>query len=204
MASEQMPPVVTLHEEYGCGAREIGERVAASLGVEYVGRAMKSETIDEIAGDADEGGFVERFLRSFTPIPSHDANIAWALEAHADHEVADQNNRYLADLAQDGAVIHGRAGAHVLADRPATLHVKLIAPLSTRITRAATEAGITPERARHRQAREDRVRTDFCRRLYRWDPRENDRFDLVVNTASFTPEQAADLIVTTYRLHFPV
>ncbi|MDN5571088.1 MAG: cytidylate kinase-like family protein [Propionibacteriaceae bacterium] len=203
MPSQELPPIVTLHEEYGCGAREIGERVAAALGVEYVGRAMKSDAIEEVADAGEPHSFFERFLRSFAPMPTSDADIAWALEAHTDHEVAERNTEFLEGLSAQGAVVHGRAAAKVLAGRPDALHVKLIAPLTVRISQAATEAGITPERARRRQEREDRVRTDFCRRLYRFDPTVNDGFDLVVNTASFTPAQTADLIVTTFRVCHP-
>ena len=47
--------------------------------------------------------------------------------------------------------------------------------------------------------REDRVRADLARRLYRWDPTQSELFDLTINTASFTDAHAADLIVSAFR-----
>lgn len=196
--------IVTIYEEYGASAGVVGRLVADALGVDYVGKAVSSEAIEEAAELADETeSFFERFLRAFTPVPTADSDIAWALEARSDAEVASRNVASLRDLVANGAVVHGRGGASVLADEPTALHVKLVAPREVRIRNAAIESGITPERARQRQEREDRVRADVAKRIYRWDPSRADNFDLILNTGVFTPEQSAELIVAAFRLRHP-
>lgn len=204
MSTSAARTIVTIYEEYGAGAGVVGRLVADALGVDYVGKAVSSESIEEAAERADEEeNFFERFLRSFTPMPTADADIAWALEARSDAEVAEQNVASLRELVANGAVVHGRSGASVLADEPHALHVKLVAPKETRIANAALESGITPELARKRQEREDRVRADMAKRIYRWDPARPDNFDLIVNTGVFTPEQAAAVIVNAFRVRHP-
>ena len=40
------PPVVTLFEKYGAGARHVGPRVAKALGVEWMDQAFSSADIE--------------------------------------------------------------------------------------------------------------------------------------------------------------
>jgi cytidylate kinase len=102
--------------------------------------------------------------------------------------------------ARQGGVIVGRNAALILANRPAALHVKLDGPLEQRIRRAAEESGIGLERAAKRQKREDQLRADMSLQLYGWDPREADRYDLVVNTGTMDLDACAEIIVQAARI----
>lgn len=204
MVEQQPRTIVTLFEQYGAGAETVGRRVAAALGVPFVGQMVSSEAFEAAAErDIVEENFFERFLRSFTPMPTADADIAWALEARSDQEMAAEHARILSELVVGGAVVLGRSATKVLADEPRALHVKLIGPVASRVARAAEQAGIPVEQARKRQEREDRVRADLARRLFRWDPATDEHFDLVVDTGAFTLDQTADLIVHAFHLRHP-
>jgi hypothetical protein len=54
------PPVVTLFEKYGAGARSIGPRIADALGVVWLDQAFSSSDIESAkypgAGGASEAG----------------------------------------------------------------------------------------------------------------------------------------------------
>ncbi|NCD20464.1 MAG: hypothetical protein EOL89_10895, partial [Actinobacteria bacterium] len=108
------------------------------------------------------------------------------------------NMQRVRDAAGDGVVVLGRNATVILADQPGALHVKLDGPLEQRVARAAAEAGIPLAEASKRQAREDRVRAEMSLRLYNWDPRSNDRFDLVVNTGLVGVDAAVELILAAY------
>lgn len=204
MAEATPRTIVTLFEQYGAGAEVVGPQVAAALGVRWVPQAVSSETFEAAAErELEEENFFERFLRSFTPMPSAEADMTWALEARTDHELAEQMKADLVRLVADGAVVLGRNATRILADEPRALHVKLVGPVSARVARAADLAGISIEQATKRQEREDRVRADLSRRLFRWDPTTDERFDLVVDTGAFTLDQAAELIVHAFRLRHP-
>jgi cytidylate kinase len=109
------------------------------------------------------------------------------------------NTRQVQQEAREGGVIVGRNAALILADRPGTLHVQLNGPLAQRVERAARDSGISLERAAKRQKREDQVRADMSLELYGWDPRETDRYDLVVNTGTMDLDVCVDVIVHAAR-----
>jgi cytidylate kinase len=111
-----------------------------------------------------------------------------------------QNTRIVKEAAREGGVIVGRNGAFILANWPWALHVRLDGPLQQRIARAAQESGIDTERAAKRQKREDQIRADISIELYGWDPRELDRYDLVVNTGIMDLDTCADIIVHAARV----
>lgn len=199
-----MRSIVTLYEEYGAGAEAIGPLIAHALEVPYIGWAVSSETLEAAAErDAVEENFFERFLRSFTPMPMMEGDVTWALVARTDQEIAEDGAVQLRELVTEGAVVLGRNATVVLAAEPRCLHVKLVAPVADRIAAAAAASGIPPEQARRRQEREDRVRADLARRLHHWDPTSATPFDLVLNTASFTPAEAAALIVEAFGIRNP-
>jgi cytidylate kinase len=55
------------------------------------------------------------------------------------------------------------------------------------------------ERAAKRQQLEDQVRADMSIEFYGWDPREVDRYHLVVNTGLMDLDSCADIIVQAAR-----
>jgi cytidylate kinase len=111
-----------------------------------------------------------------------------------------QNTRFVKEAAREGGVIVGRNGAFILADWPGALHVRLDGPLQQRIARAAQESGIDTERAARRQKREDQIRADMSLTLYGWDPREDDRYHLVVNSGLMDLDTCVDIIVQAARV----
>lgn len=200
------PRIVTFFEEYGAGGAAIAAGVAERLGVPFLEQAMSSAAMEEAEAEAleREQNVFERILRSFAPMPSADSDITWALEARGDYELVQDVTRTVREaVAGDGGVLLGRNATVVLAHEPGALHVKVIGPVEQRLERAASQDGIDLEQARKRQRREDRVRVELSKRLFRWDPSGDAGYDLVVNTGAFTVGQAVDLVVCAYALRYP-
>ena len=102
------------------------------------------------------------------------------------------------ELAAGGnIVIVGRAGQVILANRPDTLHVRLIAPLQIRIERIAQRRGISLQAARAQVTASDRCRKKFIKHFYNHDLDDPDQYDLIINTARFTFEATVNLICQT-------
>lgn len=192
-------PVVTLWETYGSGAATVGRAVATELRVPFLDQHISSEELE--AGESQlvrDDSLLARLLATLgRTAPSADAGVFSG--SALTREIAD-HVRHLRAAVAEGAVVVGRNATVILADLPDALHVKLDGPLDQRLARAAAEAGIDLAHARARQAREDRVRAELSMRLHNWDPRANDRFDLVINTGMLTTDQATAVIVATYRL----
>jgi cytidylate kinase len=193
-------PVVTLFESYGSGASYIGPRVAQALGAPFHEQAFSSEQIED-AGERREGeGMLSRFLGTVGGSYAGLEGPAVAMAQRDDYELVLENTRIVQEQAKQGGVITGRNGALILANWPGALHVKLDGPLAQRIERAARDSGIDIQRAAKRQKREDQVRADMSIELYHWDPRETDRYDLVVNTGTMDLDLCVDIIVAAARI----
>lgn len=115
-----------------------------------------------------------------------------AQERQAYHDAVRQ---VIEGLAAEGqVVIVGRAGQVILRDRPAVLHVRVMAPATVRADRVARTHRVSLEAAYEQVLASDRARSNYLRRYYhaRWDDPE--LYDLIVNTARLEPESAAELI----------
>jgi cytidylate kinase len=194
-----IPPVVTIFESYGSGAEEVGPRVAEALGVAFHAQAFSSDDLEGSAEQRDEG-LLSRVLTAMGGSYAALEGPAVAMLQRDDHELVLRNTRWVMDAARPGAVIVGRNGARILADRPGALHVRLDAAVHWRVERAARTGDITPDRAAKRQRREDELRADMSIRLYGWDPREPSGYDIVLNTGALGVAACADIIVHAGRV----
>lgn len=199
-ATSPVRPVVTLFESYGSGASYIGPRVAQALDVPFHEQAFSSEEIEAAEAQRDGNGVLSRVMdaigASYAGIEGH----AVAMAQRDNYDLVMDNTRTVERQAREGGVITGRNGALILATWPASLHVKLDGPLGQRIERAARDSGISVERAAKRQRREDQLRADMSITLYGWDPRDAERYDLVVNTGTMDLDTCVEIIVQAARV----
>jgi cytidylate kinase len=196
-------PVVTLFESYGSGAEYVGARVAEALGVDFLTQRYSSSRLEEVAalGPQDGDSAFMRFLTLFGhENTDHLDNLLIPSDQAGDNDLVMENNRTLISATAAGGVVLGRNATVVLADNPKALHVKLDGPVEVRIARAAQQAGIDRERASRRQVHEDEVRAAMSQRLYNWDPRENDHYDLVINTGRVDLDTAVEIIVAASQI----
>jgi len=199
-AAGSRTPVVTLFESYGSGASYIGPRVAQALGVPFHEQAFSSQQIENAAERREDEGVLSRFFGSVGSSYAGLEGPSVAMAQRDDYELVLENTRIVQEQANQGGVITGRNSALILANWPGALHVKLDGPLAQRIERAARDAGIDIQRAAKRQKREDEVRADMSLQFYHWDPRDTDRYDLVVNTGTMDVETCVDIIVAAARI----
>lgn len=197
-------PVVTIFEREGAGATTIGPAVAEKLGVTYVPQRFSSDEVADVDARmlVSDSAF-DRWLRTVSYTGTQDADLARALDISEDHSVAERNRLEVLKLAENGAVIAGRNGALVLGRAVGALHVRLTAPLSTRVERVMDKTGLDEGAARERIDFEDRIRAEMSRNLYQWDPHTDEYYDLVINTGSVTYVQVVDMIVDYYRSKYP-
>jgi cytidylate kinase len=193
-------PVVTLFESYGCGADEIGPRVAEALGVAYHAQAFSSDQLEDPAGTVEEGSPLSRVYAALGASYVGLEGPAVAMAQRDNYELVLENTRWVMDAAGAGAVIVGRNGALILAKRPGALHVRLDAPVDWRIGRAAEAGGIGRDRAARRQRHEDDFRAQISLQLYGWDPHEPTRYDVVLNPATLDVPTCVDVIVHASRV----
>ncbi|HET9689744.1 MAG TPA: cytidylate kinase-like family protein [Acidimicrobiales bacterium] len=209
--SGSAPLVVTISASYGAAGSVIAPRLAERLGVPWLDRMVSASTASESGSRAtpehlsDEEAATTPGSRLFTYLArAVGVNAIAPPDSLVDHdeELRAQAESDIGRLCADGGVLLGRAGAVVLADRPATVHLRLDGPVDRRVRRAVQIEGIDAEEARRRMADTDRARTLYVRRLYHADPTDPRLYNLVVDTTVLTVDAAVGLLadaVTAFR-----
>jgi cytidylate kinase len=104
--------------------------------------------------------------------------------------------RFIAELADGGqVVIVGRGGQMVLRGRPNVLHVRVVAPLETRVTRLRQERNISEEAARACLESSYKARARYIQRSYSVELDDPGLYHLVINTGLLDLDQAVTLVV---------
>lgn len=201
--------VVTISATYGTAGSVIGPAVAERLGVPFVDRAIPSAVAEELGctleealahDDRAEHG-LGRLLSGAMRLPTVtfggvDMYVPGAMPL-APEEFVRRTERMITQTArQQGGVFLGRAGAVVLAEHPAALHVRLDAPQKRRIQQTATFAEVTEREARRIVEDNDRARTAYVKHFYRSDPADPDHYHLVVDSTTIPVQTCVDLIAT--------
>jgi cytidylate kinase len=177
-------PVITISRQMGSLGTQVAEEIARCLKYKVVCR----EVINEAASRA---GVPEVALATIDELdflglrPSTEARSAY-------HEAV---REIMVELADEGnVVIVGRAGQVILRERPDALHVRVYAPFELRVERIAERHSETLEAARAQVTASDQSRTRYLKRFYqaRWD--DPDHYDLIINTAHLSAEQAAQVV----------
>lgn len=208
-----MPYVVTISATFGAGGGTVGPAVAERLGVPFVDRAIPGAVAEEIGCSLEDAlrhddraptGF-ERLLASAARLPTvtlGSVDPAYVTPSDADgrilydQEFVDRTEEVLERVAATGAVVLGRAGAVVLADRPGALHVRLDGPKDRRLARSGTAD------MRELEAN-DRARSAYVRRFYRVDPADSALYHLVLDATAVPPQACTDVIVRLARERAP-
>lgn len=187
---ERTKYTVTISRQLGSQGTEIARRAAEILGYRLVWR----EVINQAARRA---GAPEAALAMIDDLgllgicPSPKGCQAYRLAVQ----------QVMHELAETGAiVIVGRAGQVILRDQPYVLHVRIMAPNEVRVQRIAAQQEISQECALAQVEASDQSHRKYMKRFYqvRWDDPE--LYDLTINTARASLEEAAQLVCAALRL----
>lgn len=160
--------------------RELLERIAQEMGL----RTQLVESVDE-----RRASYLLSCLRAFTSPNAvseeayfaHLTNVVFSLAAHGE------------------CILVGRGTAQLL-PAESTLRVRLVAPLNHRIHVMQQRCNLLFAEAARRVADTDHARAEFVRGVYQKDPDDAAGYDLVLNTARYTPDECATIIEAALRL----
>lgn len=200
---------VTISREYGSGGGEIAARLAQRLGWRLVDHDVTVRVARELgvtvteAEEHDERteGFVARLLNNmqwidWMGLAQYDTATPPVLPDDGSYQAA--LHRVVAAAASEGeVVIVGRGSQVLLHGRRDVLHARIVAPLDQRIAYVARREGILLEAARDRVELKDHDRIRYLRSTYHCSPADAHLYDLVINTAVLSLDNAVDLIART-------
>ncbi len=203
--SKPASPVVCLSRQIGAHGETVGRIVAGELGFRYVDEEIVERAAQRVDVPVDLVADVEArksLLRRILPQIGADvatvsmmSGMTPPTDPTGSDDYRDLIQQAINEVAEEGGVvIVAHAASLALAGRPGLLRVLVISPTEARAHRLEEELGLTLEAARKMVERSDRDRADYFKRFYRTDELPT-HYDLVVNTGSLSPEQAAKLVL---------
>jgi len=180
--------IITISREFGSGGETIAHFVADKTGFVLVNK----DTI--LKGLAEHG----------IEVPNPDQEDLGATEGKKGQEeqYIEAMHDFIYDLAiRNDLVILGRGGSILFRDYPPALHVRVIAQFTERVRRVMRAYGLASETAVRLVKEKDRGKILYLRQVFNANWNNLRLYDLVLNTEKMVLEDAADLIITAYRIH---
>lgn len=196
--------VVTLSREYGSGGGEIAVRLAQKLNwtlidhevVVQVARQLGVSEEEAAARDEHADGLLTRILTSMQGVDPALLTVSPTLIQHDEHAYRNALHGVIHAAAHRGnVVIVGRGSQVLLAQQRDTLHTRIVAPLNTRISYVMRREGLNEADARNRIQLKDRDRMRYLQAEHRLNSEDARLYDLVINTAVLSLDDAIDLIL---------
>lgn len=196
---------VTISREYGSGGGEIASRLAQRLGwqlidheiVMRVAREMDVTEEEVEARDERTEGVISRILSSMQMV---DPNLVVGPPV-SPVETARAYHAALASVveaavAKGNVVIVGRGSQALLAQRRDVLHVRIVAPLESRIAYVMQREGLSQADAQARIQLKERDRSRYLQTAHHLQPEDAHLYDLVVNTGILDLDSVVALLVS--------
>jgi cytidylate kinase len=207
--------VITISRQSGSGGRDIAARACELLGYRYLDKLLMTQAAAEVglsgrelAEFSERQPKVRRFLeRLVLPGPRDLARISVrsrdvsGVETLTVKHLDEARSSSLVQGAihaayQEGeVVIVGRGGQATLRDLPGVLHVRIEAPIGTRILRVQRRKGLDAEQARRLVIQHDQAAAQYLKRLFGIAWEDPMLYHAVINTGRWETETAAQIIV---------
>ena len=194
---------ITIGRQFGSGGREIGKKVARSLGIPYYDKEL-------LAVAAEESGLSHEFLKSYDEKPTNSflyslvmgqQNLLTGVQGSTVEQLAvkAQREAVLSVADKGSCVIVGRCADYILRDRPGLVRVFICADWDKRIERVSQRDGVSPREAEEKMRRMDKARASYYsfHTDRTWDAAEN--YDLCVSSSFRGTDAAAEMILRFCR-----
>jgi len=175
---------ITISRQLGSLGEEVAQKVAQQLDYRIVSRDLSNLAATRCGSPVSALEIIDELgLLNLHPT-AKDRRLFITAIREVMEELADCGN----------IIIVGRAGQIILGKRSDVLHCRVNAPENLRAERVSHQLNIPHSAALAQVRASDRSRRDYLRRYYHvlWENPE--LYDLILNTARLSPDQAAQLI----------
>lgn len=210
-----MTAVITISRQIGSGGEAIARQVCEALQYRYFDKQLLIEAASEVGlhrdhvVDYSEDQYEARNIvaRLFRSGPRAIKTVAVTQRDASGHEMLSESTideaQYVelvkssieAAYESGDMVILGRGGQAVLQDKPNVLHIRIVAPMGSRIARLGRDQNLSVEEAQALISQRDRATAEYLGRFFgiRWN--DSTLYHLVINTGKLDEEAAVQLIV---------
>lgn len=200
-------PVITIARQFGAGGKTLGTMVAEKLGYTLIDEQIvemvaieadvSPEWVDSIAQETGREGIVKRLIRKLGPFRT--GYLESAIEERPGYINGDLYISLLHKIIpifaeQDNVVIIGRGGQYILADRPDTIHLLMIANIENRIKFMMEHYDIDRNKAQLVIDKQNKRRINLYRNFHRTDYEQPEHYHMVLNMNFIRLDNAVQLV----------
>ncbi len=197
--------VICIARQFGSGGREVGQALAAQLGIAYYDKEL-------LKAAADKSGIVQELIEKHDEKPAARAFAAFnaakaaSFEDYTTYQPNDKVQHALADVIEEAAgqgscVIIGRCADYILRGRSGVVSVFIHADAETRVLRVARLHNLDEDAARALIRKTDRSRANY----YSYYTGRNwgavDNYDIAVDGGRLGNEKTVQLLAEAVRLY---
>lgn len=193
--------IITIGRQYGSGGREIGEKLAHSLGIGFYNNelitlaAKKSGMAHNVIGEADEKATNSLLYTLAMGSSFFNGNAGVAFDMPINDKLFVTQSEIIKSLADESpAVFIGRCSDYVLRGYPNLLRVFIQAPLELRAEHIAERHNVSLDKAKELAVKTDKRRSNYYNYYtgQKWGRLEN--FDLTVDSSKLGIDGTAEFI----------
>ncbi len=199
--SLNMPFIITISRQLGCGGALIGEALAKHFGISYADREIISETAQKFS--MHEKDLYQRdekiitawqsFLQSITRCPDR---VEHRPLPPTDKELFKAEKEVIERLATErSAVIMGRCGSYILRNHPLHVGLFLYAGMEYRIKRLCVDCNVPESRAQKMIEESDKKRSDYFHQFTGKMWTDATQYDLTLRTDILGPEKTVERLI---------
>ena len=201
--------LITIGRQYGSGGREIGEKLAANLGISFYNNeliamaAQKSGLSHEVLGEADEKATNSLLYTLAMGSTFFNGNAGVALEMPINDKLFITQSDIIKGIAEEKpAVFIGRCADYVLRDEPNLLKLFIYAPMEFRSRHIAERHDLSEAKAKDLIVKTDKRRSNYYGYYtgQKWGKLEN--FNLSIDSSKLGIDGTVQLLtdyVNEYR-----
>lgn len=189
-------PTITVSRDPGAGGSEISRKLAQDLGMDLMG----GQIISRVAESANMSEKVVKTLDE-KHVSKMDSWInSLFTSRHLWPDVYLQHlTKVIGAIGQHGnAIIVGR-GAQFILPPERTFRLRFVAPMEQRIQKIAKDRSCSPEEAESYIIKTENDRAAFIKKAFHEDIASPLHYDLVLNTAGLTINEAVEVIKNAFK-----
>lgn len=207
--------VITINRELGSGGRTVGRKLAEKLGVDFYDKALIKaleekyhltvEEIERLKGRKHNWWADFKRIIALGPVANDQHYYKVAAGELPDllttDEMFEAEQEILLGIAQnESCVIAGRSGFYVFREHPNHLNVLIQAPMEQRLTRVMVKQEVFRDEAQEIIKKVDTMRENYINKYTDSSRYDTRNYDLVINMAGITEDQAVELIMSYIKM----
>ncbi len=193
-------PFITVARQPGSMGRPIARKVADMLGFHF----LDEELIDDIAESTKKRRAIIQAVDEKSRSRFNDVIHAMLNKEYVDDYtyIKELTKVILAHIYQGKVVIVGR-GASFISPFEKGLHVNIVAPEELRTQRTMDFDKISRTQAKTQNSKIASEREEFIKQYFKKDITKCVNYDLSINTACYSIDKAAELVLEAFYRKFP-